>query len=227
MSGTSTLDRPAEVVIDPRIRARRIAVRRHEGRRRLSRLLELGLVVLVAAAFLGALFTPLLDVDEVAVSGTQHLAAADVVAAAGVERGTPLVQVDLVAAGRRVAALPWVATVELHRGIDGVVTLEVAERVAVATVDGPGGPLAVDVEGRVLGSAPSSGPTPLSSLSLSGATPQPGGYLPSRYGDALALADALSGSLPGAVRAIDPGGLVATLAGGGSVRFGTADRLEA
>ena len=55
--------------IDPRLRARRIEVRRVEGRRRLQRLVDMGLLAMVVAAFLGALWTPLLDVDEVRVEG--------------------------------------------------------------------------------------------------------------------------------------------------------------
>lgn len=227
MSRTSTLGRPAEVAIDPRIRARRIEVRRHQGRRRLSRLLELGLVLVVAATFLGALATPLLDVDEVVVTGTRHLQADEVVAAAGVEPGTPLVQVELRAAGQRVAALPWVAEVRLHRGIDGVVALEVTERAPVAVVGAPQGPLAVDAEGRVLGAAPGPGSAPLVALGWPGPLPEPGGYLPARLGDGLALAEALGRSLPGVVGTVDPDGLVAELAAGGRVRFGSRDHLEA
>src|SRR5699024_39955 len=126
--------RPREAAIDPRIRARRIEVRRDEGRRRLSRLVELGLVAGVVLAFVAALFTPLLDVDEVAVSGTTAARAEQVAMAAGIELGTPLVSVDLRDAGRRVAALPWVSTVELARGIDGSVALTVTERTPAAAI---------------------------------------------------------------------------------------------
>lgn len=224
---TSTLDRAAEVPIDPRIRARRIEVRRHQGRRRLARLIEAGLVLLVGAAFAGALHTPLLDVDEVSVVGIRHLSADEVTSAAGVEPGTPLVAVDLRAAGERVAALPWVARVELHRGIDGVVTLAVTEREPVAAVAGPEGPVAVDREGRVLGPVPPDPGRPLPGLVVPGAVPEAGRYLAVRFDAALVLAEALTASVPGAVTAIDPEGLAATLATGGEVRFGDADRLEA
>ncbi|MFP5254337.1 MAG: cell division protein FtsQ/DivIB [Acidimicrobiia bacterium] len=227
MSGTSTLERPTEVAIDPRIRARRIEVRRHEGRRRLSRLIELGLVAGVAAAFAGALFTPLLDVDEVTVAGTRHLQPGEVLAAAGIEDGAPLVAVDLRATGERIAALPWVAEVELHRGVDGVVALEVDERVPVATVPSPTGSLAVDEQGRVLGEAPAASAPALATLALPGSAPAPGDYLPARFDGALALAAALADSAPGVVVGIDPEGLVATLAAGGQVRFGDADRMDA
>lgn len=223
MTGTSTLDRRPEA-IDPRIRARRIEVRRHEGRRRLSRLVEAGLVAGVAAAFAGALFTPLLDVDEVMVVGTAHLPQDDVLAAAAIELGTPLVSVDLAAAGERVAALPWVADVALHRGVDGVVALDVTERAPVASVPTATGPLAVDSDGRVLGVAEGTG---LVSLEGVDRVPAPGGYLPTDTGDSLALAAALGDALPGVVAALEVEDLVAVLAQGAEVRFGDATRLDA
>ena len=58
-----TLSRPTP--IDPRIQARRIEVQRGVGRRRLQRLVDVGLVLAVAAGFAIALRSPLLDVDAV------------------------------------------------------------------------------------------------------------------------------------------------------------------
>lgn len=224
MSGPSTLERPPEVVIDPRIRARRIEVRRHEGRRRLGRLVEAALVVAVALCFVGALFTPLLDVDRITVSGGDPGRAEQVVAAAGVDLGTPLVSIDLRAVGERVVALPWVAEVEVHRTVGGSIDLAVTERRPVATVAGPDGPMAVDAEGRVLGPADGAAELP----QLEGVDPvAPGEFLPASTLDALAVAAELGASLPGTVTALDPAELVGTLALGGRVRFGGPERLEA
>ena len=78
--------------IDPRIRARRVAVAREAGRRRLRRLL----LVLALAAVTGAvaivMWSPLLDVDRVAVAGA-GARAASVRAAAEVEPGAALLLV--------------------------------------------------------------------------------------------------------------------------------------
>ena len=49
--------------IDPRLRARRIAVRRDEGRRRLRRATGLGAVMAVAVVLFGLTRSPVLDVD--------------------------------------------------------------------------------------------------------------------------------------------------------------------
>ncbi len=114
--------------VDPRIRARRVAVRRDAGRRRLRRLRSSGSVLVVLVGFVGALRSPLLDVDAVRVAGTRRTAPQAVVTAAGIEPGEQLVDLDLGAAGARVAALPWVGEVHIHRALGGAVDIRVVER---------------------------------------------------------------------------------------------------
>lgn len=210
--------------IDPRIRARRIAVQRDAGRRRLARLIDVGIVLAVALGFVAALYTPLLDVDAVEVAGTARLTAAEVVAAAGIDRGTPLVQVDLGAAGARVAALPWVASARLHRGIDGTITVEVVERTPVAVVSRDGEALLVDEEGRVLGPAAPEEAADLVALEVD-AVPAPGEHLPVQTADALSVAAALAQRAPGAVVRLDPESLEAELAVGGRAALGDRTAL--
>lgn len=225
---TSTPTMPADVPppIDPRIRARRIEVRRHAGRRRLRRLVDLGLVVVVAACFVGALWTPLLDVDAVRVTGAARTGSAEVADAAGVRRGDPLVGVDLALVGQRVAALPWVAEVQLHRGLDGLVVITVTERTPVAVLGGAT-PVLVDVDGRVLGPRSEGGAEPLVTLTGSTSVPEPGGYLPSTTADGLALAALLARTAPTALASLDVEELTGALAAGGEVRFGDARQLDA
>ncbi len=214
--------------IDPRIRARRIEVRRVEGRRRLQRFVDLGLLAMVVAAFLGALWTPLLDVDEVRVEGAAHTGAEVVRAHAGIGRGDRLVAVDLHGAGTRVAALPWVGAVTVHRGVDGVVAISVTERTAVAAVGTGDAAMLVDRAGRVLGpvaGAPGVGPV----IELTGvsAVPSVGAFLESSQSDALHAIERISAAAPGAVRAVAAQGLTAQLVQGGAVRFGDTSQLDA
>ena len=224
---TATLERLVPgAPIDPRIRARRIEVRRDAGRRRLARLVDVGLVSAVVLAFVGALWTPLLDVDAIRVSGAERSGPAVVLEHAGIGVGDRLASVDLHAAGTRIAALPWVGSVSLHRRVDGVVSIVVTERTAVATVASGRAAVAVDASGRVLG--PADGlPGPMIALTVPGTPPAPGGFLEGDQADALRLAARLALEAPGVVTSLAGEGLTGQLASGGAVRFGDLRQLDA
>jgi cell division protein FtsQ len=213
--------------IDPRIRARRIEVRRDAGRRRLQRLVDLGVVVVVALGFLGALWTPLLDVDDVRVTGAEHTGADAVAEAAGVARGDALIDADLAAVGARVASLPWVAEVHVTRGVDGLVQLQVSERTPVATVGTGATALLVDADGRVLGPATDALDGPFVELTGLGPAPAPGAYLGGAAADALALAAQVAVTAPRTLASLGGADLTGTLIQGGEVRFGDARQLDA
>lgn len=140
----------ADTSIHPRLRDRRQAVQESVGRRRLIRLGSLAAVALVGAGGWGLTRSPLLDVDQVDVSGARRTGGDKVAAAAAVETGTPLTDVDLAAAGARIAELPWIATAEVSRSWPGTVTITVTERVPAVAVETARGWRLVDVEGRVL-----------------------------------------------------------------------------
>lgn len=228
-TSTSTRDpAPASAPpIDPRIRARRIEVRRDAGRRRLQRLVDLGVVAVVALAFVGALWTPLLDVDEVHVTGAEHTGADAVTELAGIAPGDPLIGVDLRAVGERVAALPWVAEVRVTRGIDGRIDVELVERIPVAAVGTGEGAAVVDRDGRVLGPVAEAPGGPFVELTGVGPIPAPGGFLAPDVADALALASQVAATSPGVLASLAVGDLTGTLVQGGAVRFGDARQLDA
>jgi len=125
---------PSSVAVDPRFRARRIAVRRDEGRRRLKRLLGLVGVAAVALAAVIVLRSPVLDVDEVAVSGTERLDAEQLREVAGIGIGRPILLADLDGAAEALEALPWIARAEVTRDLPGTVRVAVREREAAAVV---------------------------------------------------------------------------------------------
>ena len=235
MSPTDTdmSSRPAHLPaapIDPRIRARRIEVRRDAGRQRLRRVVLLGLVVAVALAFLGALRSPLLDVDEVQVVGTHRTPAEAVVDAAGVEVGDQLMDLRLGSIGEQVGALPWVAEVRIHRGIGGTVDIQVTERTPAAVVGEGAEAVLVDAEGRILADAEGLPDLAASLVRVAGlATDQaPGASLPPETLEALALAARLGTAVPGAISEVAVReDLTATLVQGGDVLFGDTDRLTA
>ena len=221
------LHQPAH--IDPRIRARRIAVQRGLGRRRLQRLVDVGLVVAVAVGFFLALRTPLLDVDAVEVKGNERTPAEAVIAASGIGRGDQLVDLDLGEAGQSVADLPWVREAHVHRGIDGSVTVEVVERTPVAVVGEGAEALLVDAEGRALGPAfgDPSHTAALITIEGVGAGLDPGEFLGAGAADALAVAASLGSLDVGFRLAVEDDRLTGVVDPGISVVFGDAGQLEA
>lgn len=151
-------------LIDPRIRERRVAVTRAEGRRRLRILLT---AISIASA-IGILWlvvqSPLLAVKTIHVEGTARESRAAVEAAAGVRTGSALLFVDTSEVARRVEALPWVARATVRRELPNGLEIRVLERSPVAWARRPvplgspegtlGAIVLVDRSGRVLGDEP-------------------------------------------------------------------------
>ncbi|PFG98670.1 cell division protein FtsQ [Saccharopolyspora erythraea NRRL 2338] len=93
------------------------------------------LPAVVAAATVVALvlyFTPLLGVREVRVEGNGALSEQEVLAAAGVELGKPMLQVDEEQIAERLRAVPKVAEAGVELAWPSAVRLRVTERVPVA-----------------------------------------------------------------------------------------------
>ena len=221
--------------IDPRIRARRIEVRRNEGRRRLRRLRALGIGCASAAFVWWLTLTPLLDVDHIRVRGADHSGSDTVRSALGIQLGDALLTADVDSAAKALVKLPWVATARVKRSWPGTVSITVVERVPVAAIAAKtGGWMLVDRGGRQLATQeePALDLVRIAGRALS---PDLGAIAPDQYRAALDLAAAIPPSMRGAVAAVWPqrdGSLEATVAlrgGGGTAvaRFGVADQLEA
>ncbi len=124
---------------------------RRQWQRRLGTLRPtlLWVVILGAAAFAGwvVFFSSWLAAAEVEVAGTRTVPAQDVIAAADVQVGTPLVRIDLTAVDRKVSAIPAVASVEVHRSWPHTVSVTVVERRPVATIRRAGEWWVFDAEG--------------------------------------------------------------------------------
>lgn len=149
---------------------RRRSGRRTDPRRRVL----VGAVVLAVVLAMGGwvvLASPLLAVRTVQVDGAATLSAEQVVAAAGVDPGTPLVRVDTAAVAARVARLPQVATVEVTRGWPRTVVVTLAEREPVAVVAVAGTRSLVDRNGILFDTI--TGDPPVGVVPLTVADPGP------------------------------------------------------
>jgi cell division protein FtsQ len=244
-----------DVAVDPRMRARRIGVRRDAGQRRLRRITLVLLLVALLVGAAAASRSPLLDVDRVTVEGGEHTTADEVRREAAVQLGEPLVSVDVDAVRERVERLPWVDHATVSRRWPSAVNVQVTEREAVALVPVTGSHAAlVDAEGRVLSiersvppatdgpDAPTGAggeggqdaavvpppglPEGLALLTGVGGPIVEGGVLEGDAREALEVALALSDRLPGVATSVSVD-LEAELAAGGVVRFGGADEVDA
>jgi cell division protein FtsQ len=225
---TTTVERPKAAAIHPRFRARRIEVKRSEGRKRLRRVVALAaLGVLIALAYV-ITRSPLLDLDAVAVSGAVNTDPAAVAEAGGLRAGRPMTDLDIDRARAGIAALPWVDTVEVRRNWPGTVDVVVTERRAVAALaTDEGSWLLLDATGRVLDER-AARPTDLPALASLGPAVAPGASVP-----AAEPALALSGYLTPDLRAwfvtvvTNPDGtLEADLSGGIRAVFGSQAHLR-
>jgi cell division protein FtsQ len=220
-------DDPRRAEIDPRIRARRTAVARDAGRRRLRVLASVGaLLALLPVGWL-VTRTPLLDVDRIEVDGAARTGTETVREAAAIGDGAPLLDVDTGAAAARVEALPWVARAKVTRQPPGDVRIAVEERAPAAVVAADGRLALVDETGRVLAGV-ASAPAGLVTVDGLAALPAPGDQVPESLRPALAVALRVAAALEeraAAVRSTD-GGLEVSLAEGGLALLGTADDLD-
>ena len=146
---TATDERAAERAAE---RTRRRFARRQWARRWLSLryVVVLALVLgLVGTAVWLFLFSSVLSVKEVEVSGVEHLSEQDVRRVADVAVGEQLALVDLDRSRRRVGSMAEVEDVEVTRAWPDTVQVTVTERTAIAVVELAGQLRGLDADGIV------------------------------------------------------------------------------
>lgn len=190
--------------MDPRIRERRVAVRRDEGRRRLRILMAGASVAGVVGVAYGVTRSPLLDVDEVRVRGAAMTPVDDLRRAGGLDGQPQLADVDPAVVAHRVERLPWVQEARVVRHWPGDVEVTLVERTAVATVPAAaGGWSLVDRFGRVLAVEPE---VPAGLVQVNGpGSPGPGEQVADDVRATLAVLDALPPSLSERVNGVTLG----------------------
>lgn len=205
--------------VDPRIGARRTAVAKERGRRRLRLVVVALAVAVLMAGGMAVLHSPLLAVRHVTVRGAHRVSHRLVVRTAGLSGAPPLVDVDPAVAAARLEQLPWLARATVARRWPDSVVVTVVERTPVVALARPassGGYALVDGDGRVLqwvGVAPGGLPV----LQAPVTVPVPGRLLAADARPGIDVADVFAGALAGRllVVAVDSSGSVRLDLGGG------------
>jgi len=137
--------------MDPRLRARRVAVRRAEGRRRLVWVgVAVGIVLVVVAAA-ALLASSLFDVTTIDVEGAVYTDPVALQAVIDDLTGEPILLVDTQDVEARLESIPWVESARVSTDFPHRVVIEIREREPVATFEGTDGRFRViDRDGRVL-----------------------------------------------------------------------------
>jgi len=217
------------ISVDPRLKARRIAVRRAEARRRLHRLTVVLALVLVVAASYAVSRSPLLDIESVVYRGLENTSLDLVTEVAGIETGASLVGFDAGDRERRLESLPWVDTAKVTRSWSGKVSVELTERRAVAAVMREQDQwVLVDSKARVLTGVVAKLPD-LPRLSGVGAAGLPGTDLGADATALLRVAELLPQSLDGRVEGIyrdDASEIWISMMSADRVLFGTEQQLS-
>ena len=147
---TSRPGGPGSEAIDPRIHARRRAVRRRSSLGRRVTLIAVVLVVGLCGLAWPLTHSRLLSANALTVYGATHTGDAAVLAAAGLTTHPPMIDVNIASAARRIEALPWIARAQVERNWPDGVVVTVSERTVVAVVADGTGWAELDATGRVL-----------------------------------------------------------------------------
>lgn len=216
----------------PRIAQRRAAVdaatrAKETRRRRLLWMALAGALVLLS----GYLVTQseMLDVDRLEVTGAVRTPTDDIIAAAGIRSGAPLVALDLADARARIARLPWVKDVYSSRSWGGVVHFRITERAPLAALATPSGWALVEENGRVLSVEQQLAEATVPVVGMNIAQAAPGDWLEPSQRGAVAVAGELYEPVRGEVRSIQvgPEGYVLDLHNAGRVLLGDTGEMAA
>jgi cell division protein FtsQ len=137
--------------IEPRLRQRRIGVRRAASRKRLWWAAVAFAVVVLVVGVLAVLGSSWFAVDEVSVSGNVYTDAAALDAVIDDLRGTPVLLVDTAEFEAALEEIAWVDAARVTTQFPNSARIEIRERTPVASMLGEDGRSRVlDADGRVL-----------------------------------------------------------------------------
>jgi cell division septal protein FtsQ len=184
--------------MDPRVRARRIAVRRAKGRKRLIWVAIAAAILLVLVGAVAVLASSMFDVRTIDVQGAVYTDPAQLSAIVDDLRGDAILLVDTRQVERRLESIPWVESARVSTQFPHRVFIDVRERTPIATFVGSDGKYRViDRDGRVLDVVDG---TPIDYMLVTGANPdvEQGQFAGRPFASAAQLAIAL----PSEIRAL-------------------------
>jgi cell division protein FtsQ len=219
--------------MDPRVRERRIAVKRERGRRRLIIVGSIAGVVVLLVAALAVLSSSLFAVERVDVQGatySQDRYPDEFQAVVDGLLGEPVLLVDTMSAERDLEQIPWIERAFVTTDFPNRVLIDVRERLPVAALVGSDERYRViDRDGRVLDVLDG---RPRDYMLITGPAPdvEPGELA----GEPFALAAQLVNALPAEIRALTEsvsvdattGDFGLAFTGGIDVRLGSFDRID-
>jgi cell division protein FtsQ len=198
---------------------------------RLGRRTVRGLKVLMWSALVSVLvvglglllyFTPIMSARNIVVIGLGSVTQDEVTAAAAIQPGTPLLQVDTDAVAERVASIRRVASARVQRQYPSTLRVTVVERVPIVVKDYPDGPHLFDKDGVDFATAPPPAGVPYLDADHPGPSDAP-------TEAALQVMTALRPEVAAQVARIAAPSVAAitlTLIDGRTVVWGTTDRTE-
>jgi cell division protein FtsQ len=182
--------------------------------------------VVLVALFVGLglllYFTPIMSARNVVITGLGAVTQDEVIAAAAVKQGTPLLQINTDDVAERVATIRRVASARVQREYPSSLRITVVERVPIVVKDYPDGPHLFDRDGVDFATAPPPPNLPYLEADNPGPSDPP-------TKAALAVMTALRPEVAGQVARVSAPSVAAitlTLVDGREVVWGTTDRTE-
>ena len=208
--------------------ARTAEVRAQRRQRRRSVVIVLSAITFTAAGAIGAIRSPLLDIDAAEVVGASEVSVAEIQRAAAVPIGTSMVDLNPGIIAARVESIPTIRTANVRRGWDGVVRIEVTEREPTLALKTPAGFVLVDDDGRQVRSSEvlPDGFLPVIGLEASGIAGDPA---PPGTSSVLRMMEAMTAPVRQEVSEVIVTGaeIALTLTDGGRAVFGDDREIEA
>jgi cell division protein FtsQ len=189
--------------MDPRVRARRIAVRRAKGRKRLIWVAIGAAILLVLVGAVAILASSLFDVRTVDVQGAVYTDPAELSAIVDGLQGDAILLVDTRQIERRLESIAWVESARVSTQFPHRVFIDIRERKPIATFEGSDGKFRViDRDGRVLDVVDG---VPIDYMLVTGANPdvERGQFAGRPFASAAQLTIALPSEIRALTRSID------------------------